>query len=396
MIYFCLFIILLVPVIRYDLCAKRGGENIWFYSSLFLLIMIAGLRYRVGGDTLVYMADFNSCPKLDEIKYFDFETARFNPLWYLFNALCRSINDSFTCFQIIHAVIVNCTFFHFFRKYCPRYYFSAILVWYVGYWCYFNMEILREVLCICILLWSTEWLLEKKLLRYYIFCIIALFIHYSAIVMTIFPLLYLIFRRPNWIFQLVLLFGVMCLTAMINLPSLIVSVFSLDDQLLTIIENYLQVDSRNLTGMLFEIFKYLPVLGIIWLRERNGMEDEFDFVPIVSCMVVFTGMATYLGVAGRFLNYCAPFFIITFVNTLYDFLTEQEWKSRNISALVTFSVLIVLTFNYSDYYLKDRSDVYPDTRSYSIFLPYHSVINPVVENKREGYVENLHDLSIFF
>lgn len=396
MIYILLFLFLLIPVIRYDILAMKGGEKIWYVSSMILLVAVAGLRYRVGGDTLVYMAEFSMYPTLDELRYFDFETARFNPLWYVFAAIPRSIDDSFTCFQIIHALIVNVTFFHFFRKYCPRYYFSAILVWFVGYWCYFSMEILREVLCICLLLWATDALLEKKLLRYYLVCVVALFIHFSSVVMLFMPLLPLVFRRPNWIFQVILLAGVVAITLVVNIPALIAGMFSLGDQMETVITNYFDADIKNIVGKLYEIVKYLPVLGIIWLRQRNPMEDEYDFVPYISFMVVFYGLSSYLGVAGRFLNYFAPFFIVTLVNTLYDFLLEASWRIKQFSTVVSLAVVFVLSFNYMRYYLRDDSDTYPDTHAYNIFVPYHSVINPQVDNKRESYVENLRDFAIIF
>lgn len=247
------------------------------------------------------------------------------------------------------------------------------------------------------LLWAVDWLLEKKLVKYYIVCIIALFMHYSAVIMLFFPLMYVVFKRPNWVLQLIILAGVICFTRLIDLASLIIGTFSLNDQLRIVLENYFEVDSKNLTGILFEIVKYLPVLGIIWLRERNGSDDEFDFVPIVSCMVVFTGFSTYVGVASRFLNYFAPFFVVVFVNTVYWLFSIAEgWKNRHVSAVVTVLVLFVVSFEYIFYYVKDQSDIYPDTRRYSIFVPYHTVFNPAVEEKRESYVENLRDFAIFF
>lgn len=397
MIYILIFFFLFIPVIKYDILAMRGGERVWYWSSLIILIAVAALRYRVGGDTLVYMAEYNMYPKLDELRYFDFETASFNPLWYILNAFCRSVSDSYIFFQLIHALIVNCSFFHFFKKYCPNYYFSAILVWFVGYWCYFSMEILREILCICMLLWAVDWLLEKKLVKYYIVCIVALFMHYSSVVMLFFPLMYVVFKRPNWMLQLIILMVVICFTKVIDIASLIMGVFALNDQLEILIENYLEVATKNLTGALFELFIYLPVLGIIWLRQRNRLEDEYDFVPIISCMVIFTGLSTYLGIASRFLNYFAPFFVVVFVNTIYKMFNMVEgWKNRHVSAVITVSVLFVVSFEYIYYYTKDQSDIYPDTRRYSIFVPYHTVFNPIVEEKRESYVENLRDFALFF
>ena len=396
MIYILLFLFLAIPVIRYDVLARKGGEGIWRFASFVFLVAVAGLRYRVGGDTLVYMAEFDMYPKFDELRYFDFETARFNPLWYIFTAVSRSINDSFTFFQIIHALIVNLSFFHFFRKYCPRYYFSAILVWFVGYWCYFSMEILREVLCISLLLWATDFLLEKKLLRYYLVCVIALFIHYSSAVMLFFPLLWLIFRRPNWILQIIVLGGVILLTMIVDIPSLAVNMLSSNEQVSIVIENYFELDIKNLTCKLFELIKYLPVVGVLWLREKNQLEDEFDFIPIVSCMVVFYGLSSYLGVAGRFLNYFTPFFIVVFVNTMYDLLSEIKWSERHITAIVSMAVVFVLSFNYYWYYFKDSSETYPGTHTYCIFVPYNSVFNPKVDNVRESYLENLRNFALIF
>ena len=205
MIYVVVFILLLIPVVKYDLMAKSGGENKWYYLNLIVLILLAGLRYRVGGDTLMYMSVYNEWPSIDELKYFDFETALYNPLWYIYTSLPRSISDEFWVFQMIQAVIVNSVFVWFFKKYSPQYYFSAILLYYVGYYCYFNMEIMREILCICVLMLITPCLLNKRWIPYFIGCVVAVYIHFSAIIMFFLPLLFLLFRKPSWKLLLLIL-----------------------------------------------------------------------------------------------------------------------------------------------------------------------------------------------
>ena len=80
MIYILVFILLLIPVIRYDWLAKSGGESGWYYFNLVVLILLAGLRYRVGGDTLMYMSMYDEMPAMSELKYFDFDEALYNPL----------------------------------------------------------------------------------------------------------------------------------------------------------------------------------------------------------------------------------------------------------------------------------------------------------------------------
>ena len=101
MIYLLVFILLLIPVVKYDWMAKTGGENKWYYLNLVVLILLAGLRYRLGGDTLMYMLMYNEWPSIDELKYFDFEEAQYNPLWYIYASISKSLSDEFWILQII-------------------------------------------------------------------------------------------------------------------------------------------------------------------------------------------------------------------------------------------------------------------------------------------------------
>lgn len=399
MIYLFVLILLLVPVIRYDILAKSDGrENIWYFSILFFFVLVAGLRYRVGGDTLVYMSGFEQCPTLSELKYFDFERANFNPLWYVFIAFSKWINNSFTCFQILFSLVVNVSFCHFFRKYCPRYYFTALLIFFYGYYCYFNMEVLRETLCISILLWSIDFLLNRRFLWYYLICAVALFIHYSSFLMLVLPFAFLVFKRPSWVFQIVLFFAVIMLFVVVNVPQLLLSIFAGGDPRLSnsLLGEYIDA-SLNISGILVDLVKYMPFLGIIWLREKNDINDEYDFVPLISCAVIFYAMAISISELVRFADYLLPFFIVSMVNTLYEVWQKYEFKIRQVSYAISLAVIFVSFVNHTYYYVRDESECYPGARFYYVFIPYHSVFNPVIDERRESFLENYRgDFFIFF
>lgn len=396
MIYVVVFILLLIPVVKYDLMAKSGGENKWYYLNLIVLILLAGLRYRVGGDTLMYMSVYNEWPAIDELKYFDFETALYNPLWYIYTSLPRSISDEFWVFQMIQAVIVNSVFFWFFKKYSPQYYFSAILLYYVGYYCYFNMEIMREILCICVLMLVTPCLLNKRWIPYYIGCVVAVYIHFSAIIMFFLPLLFLLFRKPSWKVLLLIMGSVIVFLNIVNLAALLVSIFSLNDKLAVLIEKYMDNQS-NIAGMISEFITFLPVLGIVYLREQNQDIDYKDkFLPIVMGIVFAFSLAMgFVGFA-RFVNYFIPFVLVVTVHTVYYYLSNVELKLRQVSSTVLVGTLCVLFFNYSYYYVRDMSEYYPNTRFGEIFTPYHTIFDKQVEEKREKFIENYRDVGIFF
>lgn len=393
MIYFVVFILLLIPVVKYDWMAKTGGESKWYYFNMVVLILLAGLRYRVGSDTLMYMSVFDDCPKLDELKYFDFSEAKYNPLWYILNAVSRSIYDSFTLFQIVHAVIVNSVFFWFFRKFCPSYYFSAILLYFFGYFCYFNMEVMRESLCICVLLLAMPLYMKHRWIPYYVMCVVGIYFHYSAIVMFFLPFL-LVFKQPSWRWQIVIFIVIFVLLKVVNVPALLLDVLGLNEQLTLLLKNYLDLE-RSVMGMIAEVVKYLPIFLFICVREVNGIADRYDFTPLVMGVIIFYSMAMGIGGFSRFINYFVPFIIIYAVNTIYKVLFF-DYKQMQITVLSSVCALMLLLVNMASFYLGDASTVYPDTRAYVRYIPYYSVLDPQIDEHRERFVENDRDVAIEF
>ena len=395
MIYILVFILLLIPVVKYDLMAKSGGEGGWFFFNLMVLILLAGLRYRVGGDTLMYMSMYDEIPVLSELKYFDFEEALYNPLWYVYNSLFKSIGDDFVYFQIGQAIIVNSVFFWFFRKYSPQYYFSAILLYYIGYYCYFNMEILREILCVCILMLMTPWLLAKRWILYYAGCIVAINLHYSSAVMLAIPLLYYMFRKPSWKLQLIIIAGITTLMSVVNIMALIVRMIAQDERLVELVEKYTE-NSGNLTGMLFQLIAALPVVGMMYIRCKCDIDYRDKFVSLAMGAVFAYSFAMGFFAFARLANYFIPFVLVFTVHTIYYFVTNYNLRSAQVSTLVVGASVFLISFNLGFYYLRDMSTYYPNTRFKAIFSPYYSVLNPKIDEQRERFMENYRDVTFMF
>ena len=372
---------------------KSGGEKGWYYFNLVVLVLLAGFRYRVGGDTLIYMSMFEEYPLLDELKYFDFETAQYNPLWYVINAISRSIYDDFFVFQFIHAIILNSIFFGFFRKYCPKFYFSAILLYYVAYYCYFNMEVLRESLGVSILLLATPFLLQKRWVPYYLLALVALAVHYSGLLLFLLPFLHF-FKKPSWKLEILLLGIAFVCLSVINLPTLLLNLFGVNEQLVAVIEHYTE-EQRNLTGMIVELMGYFPIFCCIWLRERNQITEKYDFTFLIMGTVVIYALAMQIGAFSRFVNYFAPFIVVYMVNTIYHVL-YLNLRKYQVSYLALLMCLVVYGFNVSYYYLRDMSEYYPNTRYGAIFLPYYTIFDKKIDNNRENFIENYREVQILF
>ena len=384
LIYVVIFFFLLIPVIRFDLMKIEGNKNLWFYSSLIVLILFVGLRYRVGGDTLVYMRLFDKYPSLGELSTFDFQTADYNPLWYIFNAPFVTLK-SFTMFQIAHAIVVNSIFFWFFRRYVPTAYFSAILVYYFGYFPYFNMEILREVLCICVLLIAYPYLEKKKFVPYYMLCVVALFIHMSAVVMLVIPLT-LIFKRDYIWVSIFVMCALICLLSVFDIVSFLLGL-AFDGTIAEKINSYLHRDAPNIFGIIVQFLTMFPILLVTIVRNRNHYDNDKTMGAMLLMLVAIQTLSLYVAAVVRFSNYLVPFSIVFIVNTFY--LHYWDLKRHFKTQIIMWCALFVYVFSLSYYYLKNRRDDYPGGRHYHIYVPYHSVFDPVEDERREILIKNM-------
>jgi hypothetical protein len=223
-------------------------------------------------------------------------------------------------------------------------------------------------------------------------CVIALQFHYSALVMFLFPFLFIFFKKTTWKQQIFIFLSILILTSVVNVPMLLLSLLSIDEQVMSLAENYLSYE-RNIMGMLACIIKYLPLLGMIYLRERYNVKTSFNLSPFVFGVVVVYAFSINLVGVDRLLNYFAPFVLLYAVDTIYYIISNIKLKFT-LGYSVFFASFFLLAFNYYYYYARDYSDVYPNTKFYSIFYPYHSVFSKKQDKHRERFIENFRDTVI--
>ena len=147
--------------------------------------------------------------------------------------------------------------------------------------------------------------------------------------------------------------------------------------------------------MLFLLLQYLPLFGMIFLRNRYNSCQKPDFTPIVMGVVIIYAFSMNLTGLNRLVNYFVPFILIYTINTVYFVISNVKVKFTLGYTALTVSIFL-LCFNYYYYYAKDVSDAYPNTRFYTVFYPYHSVFSPKQEEHRERFIENYRDVVIQF
>ena len=373
MIYFFLFILILLSA----LTKKKSliEDRINYYFLLVLFILIAGLRFRVGGDSLGYMDDYASLPTLSELTDFDFKDALYDPMWYIFNALIKSIYDNFIFFQIVEAIIVNTIIFWTIKKYC-KYKYWAILFYFILYFLYFNMEILRESLSVCVFLLSIPYLLKKKWILYYLFAFIAFEFHSSAIVLFFIPFM---FRKLKFKYYVLIIALLFILTFYIT-PFMFFSTFYVSERIYNKAFSYTNIDI-NIYGLIMQFIAILPVIGFQRIRKLKKMERH-TFEYLMTAYIVIGLLSLVITGFYRFLNYLSIFSLIYMVDT---FMRIYKQKTHYFKTLLFVNSFVLLIFFYQGFLMFGDTSIYqPYTRFYNRYIPYYSIFNEKVDMQREN------------
>lgn len=371
-IYIIAIFVASIFVYKYDICRQLKGRDRNYIILWLILVLIFGLRYKIGGDTIRYMDLFEEIKTLPNIRYSDLTFGRIMPLSYFFISLCKTICNEFVFFQIVHAITINTIIFKFFKKY-TIYSFSAVLVYMIWSSLEFNTEILRESLAICVILSGLEHLKNKNVLKYYCFVLVAIFFHVSALVAVLFPLLNLL--RLNRFSVFVSLILMLSMTTIYTLLPNYFDLFTfMGGETLEQINNYYDVDATlgNSNRLVFYALKYI-VLPISAIAITFRKDNNFCFIGLVMSAIVISWLTNYSYAFTRFLNYFMPFIWIIIGNSIAILPTTKLKKIISSKYLIELSHILFITFSIYIIYIYFNG-VLEDMLKY---IPYSSIFNPL-------------------
>ena len=336
-----------------------------------ILICIAGFRYRVGGDTIRYMESFKHYPDLSDFSKFDYRPDGLMPLSALFFSFCKTISPSFYVLQFIHATIINVIFFSFIKKH-TKFIFSTVLFYIVWSYLEFNTEIIKESLAICAILLGIDNIPKKHFIRYYLFCIIALGFHISAIIAFIFPLFYKI--KFNIVGLAICLGSMVGFTALYSiLPDYFNALNFITEDAETLMQRYYEEESSmgNISTWILYLSQWiiLPLLSLL-IVSRGAYKTEFTFVGFILLGIILSYFTQYSFAFHRFLNYIVPFFWLLLANAMVSISTVKSFtflKKQSILIILVFSLYATVSINLK-FMIPGKEDVYK-------YFPYTSLFN---------------------
>ncbi|KUJ50598.1 EpsG family protein [Chryseobacterium sp. JAH] len=376
MIYIVILILLTVFTLIFDFRKIKIKDNSIYYFLLFIFILISGLRWKVGGDTIAYQSVFKGIPTLKGlVNDFSNSNYTFEPLFTISLSIVKTFTDEFWVFQIIHAVFVNTIIFRFIKKYC-EYKFFALLLYFFLYFVYFNMEILRESIAVSIFLLMYPLMEKKKLKKYYVLNIIAILFHYSSIILLVFPLLNKIKLTPKSVVLLICI--VLALSGIFIFVPEAIQAFLFTESLSNKFNVY-SIMTANINGTILNTLLFIILPAYVIKLNKKNINRKFD--NLVFAYFLIAAIFVLIAGFGRFLNYFGIFMIIYFTNTLSNLNRIYRFNFKRFG-FVMLSLTIICYYKVS-YYLISYDHLVKDSHKYNMYYPYYSVFNPVEDKDRE-------------
>lgn len=399
MIYLLVVILLIFLMYRYDYKREPLGFQISFYLILLLFILIGGLRYRIGGDTVVYLEYYKNLHPIGSIGGLDFTRSRFAPGFVIITSIFKTFTSDFTYFQVFHSLFVNTVIFFFIRRYCRNVFF-CILIYFFYLYVFLIFEQIRESMAVAVFLLAWPWFKNGIWWKWYIAAFCAMMFHVSAVILFILPLInlpwireFFKFGKRTWFICLsIFILAYVVQTKLFKYVEMI----SVTEAMLDRAQEYGKMLNKsevlNINRILGSFIHYIlyPILAlyVIYKKKKDGFLIVKDSKELqketMMCMIsIYISIFTiFVGIFMRYHNYFFLFAIIIMGDWIFSqiYLFKKFMRMSFLYWAILFLPMLTINFYYSFLLPANKSGT---LMSYMRYYPYSSVIDQTVDENRE-------------
>lgn len=374
LIYIVLLIYLTVLCYVYDIKAFRKNRNLHYVCSCIILILVAGLRYRVGLDTIAYMRSFES-PYYPSLEHFSLTGDYGSDIgWVFINSIAKSIGGGFYTVQFIQAIIVNVAVFWFIKRHSPKP-FMAVLLFFMFQWWNYCFEAMRESIAIAFYLFALDALMtEKSLTKYYLRVWPAALVHTFGFVTFLFPLIRYLKVNKYLPIIIIIFLGVFFSIGDI-LNDLVESMETMESMASAKATKYIESDTYGESNLSIAgiaalvLSRIIPMGYMIYVLQRNPDPESKKFIPYLICYILVVMLRIEIPIFFRFYNY----FEIMMIIAMTQAVSLRHERYGKMTGAITWAMILFMVFIRTYELTKPETDSLNEYKTYNRYVPYNSI-----------------------
>lgn len=334
-----LFVTNIIAVFLVYLSQRKGNKLLLYYSA-FLLCIVYGIRYNFGNDYWNYFDIFKNV-QFDNEDRIEIGWLYLNKAFINFGFF--SLVFCITCFQINSV-------YYFISKYVERSYWWFSVAIFTGTFNFLLLgcSMMRQFTAMIILVYSIQYIAEKKFIKFIFTILIACLMHQTAIIFA--PMYFLSVWQPN-INKIKIIVFYLCVVLILFLFAhtyidylITASLFTEEDHF----TGYLDREGRDVSATAFLDFIWL-ILLMKYVPEQK-IQKIICTVSIISFLIFPFTFA--LALLLRLMLYFSFFFIFSLPNMVAKFKSKAA-KALFIIFYLSLMMRRSLSSLISDTYFKD-------------------------------------------
>ena len=382
MIYLIVALLLLFLSFRYDICGKANNRIFWYNAVLILLILIAGLRWRLGTDTVGGLDSFyNGTPLLSNVVFED-KMVRY-PLWVLLNSVMYTFGGKFFVVQLVQSSVLNILLFKYIKKH-SKYIFTCVFFYFIWVYTTFNMEEMKASMAIPFCLFANDYFLENKWIKGFLLMLIGCLFHFSVFVLLVTPLL--LFLRVNRLGISILIFSFFIGYILQKVLADYIMILEFSEEIYDKAERYADSEKYGAGISLFRtLILIIPLVfyslfSFYYVKVKGHNPELIRLEPYLMIGMVFCILQINIYIFYRYFHFYIIYFIFFFVQAFVD--SIHKTKNVSIPLLYCRNMMIILPL----FFLM----LLPYKGNYYRYYPYSSVIERRLDRTREMKQREFH------
>lgn len=324
-VYICLlfFVVGLTPL-YYVGNVFQKKLILWVMATT--LILVAGLRYRVGTDYLVYMINYAG------YKNASIESLRYAGIYLIAKISSILYDDYATWFFLMSLFTIGGAVYAVY-KYSSNAPLSILLYLFLGCW-HNSFNVVKQCAAVTILILGQRFLYEKKIIGWSIICILAASFHISALLMI--PVYFLVVRDVNWK-QILVMISVAFIVS-ISYDKLIGIMAELKN--MDTIDASVSVTTRNV-NILRVLVSFAPVLLMCFFHQGR-IKTDVHFTVLANMSM----LNAFLYLANRRSVYLTRFCLYTDVFNIFfiPYMISRSKRRANRKIITTVCCVLYMIF----------------------------------------------------